>query len=114
MCRGMNTEGRGDPPTTTIPPHPAHHYHHPAPPLQPSEVGPCFVFLASQEASYMTGQVLHPNGGSVRWDRCACWARPAPARTLQMLRQEQAAAQAWSGVLRCNSCGYAKFHALPF
>lgn len=31
---------------------------------QPSEVGPCFVFLASQDASYMTGQVLHPNGGN--------------------------------------------------
>jgi NAD(P)-dependent dehydrogenase (short-subunit alcohol dehydrogenase family) len=30
---------------------------------QPSEVAPCFVFLASEDASYMTGQVLHPNGG---------------------------------------------------
>lgn len=30
---------------------------------QPSEVAPCFVFLASADASYMTGQVLHPNGG---------------------------------------------------
>jgi NAD(P)-dependent dehydrogenase (short-subunit alcohol dehydrogenase family) len=34
-------------------------------PGQPNEVVPCFVFLASDEASYMTGQVLHPNGGSV-------------------------------------------------
>ncbi|MBV9990327.1 MAG: SDR family oxidoreductase [Alphaproteobacteria bacterium] len=32
---------------------------------QPNEVAPCFVFLASDEASYMTGQVLHPNGGTV-------------------------------------------------
>ncbi len=32
---------------------------------QPSEVAPCFVFLASEDASYMTGQVLHPNGGEV-------------------------------------------------
>lgn len=32
---------------------------------QPSEVAPCYVFLASKDASYMTGQVLHPNGGEV-------------------------------------------------
>jgi NAD(P)-dependent dehydrogenase (short-subunit alcohol dehydrogenase family) len=32
---------------------------------QPNEVAPCFVFLASDEASYMTGQVLHPNGGAI-------------------------------------------------
>lgn len=33
---------------------------------QPCEVAPCFVFLASsQDSSYMTGQVLHPNGGDV-------------------------------------------------
>jgi NAD(P)-dependent dehydrogenase (short-subunit alcohol dehydrogenase family) len=32
---------------------------------QPNEVAPCFVFLASDEASYMTGQVLHPNGGTI-------------------------------------------------
>lgn len=31
----------------------------------PDEVAPCFVFLASDDASYMTGQVLHPNGGSI-------------------------------------------------
>ncbi|MFS8608106.1 MAG: SDR family oxidoreductase [Gammaproteobacteria bacterium] len=30
---------------------------------QPSEVAPCYVFLASADASYITGQVLHPNGG---------------------------------------------------
>jgi NAD(P)-dependent dehydrogenase (short-subunit alcohol dehydrogenase family) len=30
---------------------------------QPSEVAPCYVFLTSADASYMTGQVLHPNGG---------------------------------------------------
>jgi NAD(P)-dependent dehydrogenase (short-subunit alcohol dehydrogenase family) len=34
-------------------------------PGQPNEVAPCFVFLASDEASYMSGQVLHPNGGDV-------------------------------------------------
>lgn len=32
---------------------------------QPDEVGPCFVFLASDDASYMTGQILHPNGGEI-------------------------------------------------
>jgi len=32
---------------------------------QPAEVAPCYVFLASSDSSYMTGQVLHPNGGSV-------------------------------------------------
>lgn len=32
---------------------------------QPNEVAPCYVFLASEESSYMTGQVLYPNGGSV-------------------------------------------------
>lgn len=32
---------------------------------QPAEVAPCYVFLASDDSSYMTGQVLHPNGGRV-------------------------------------------------
>jgi NAD(P)-dependent dehydrogenase (short-subunit alcohol dehydrogenase family) len=32
---------------------------------QPEEVAPCYVFLASDDSSYMTGQTLHPNGGSV-------------------------------------------------
>jgi NAD(P)-dependent dehydrogenase (short-subunit alcohol dehydrogenase family) len=32
---------------------------------QPNEVAPCYVFLASPEASYISGQVLHPNGGTV-------------------------------------------------
>lgn len=34
-------------------------------PGQPREVAPCYVFLASDDASYMTGQVLHPNGGTI-------------------------------------------------
>ena len=34
-------------------------------PGQPDEVAPCYVFLASADASYMSGQVLHPNGGTV-------------------------------------------------
>jgi NAD(P)-dependent dehydrogenase (short-subunit alcohol dehydrogenase family) len=32
---------------------------------QPSEVAASFVFLASDDASYITGQVLHPNGGRI-------------------------------------------------
>jgi NAD(P)-dependent dehydrogenase (short-subunit alcohol dehydrogenase family) len=32
---------------------------------QPNEVAPSYVFLASSDASYMTGQVLHPNGGEI-------------------------------------------------
>ncbi len=32
---------------------------------EPEEVATCFVFLASEDSSYMTGQVLHPNGGRV-------------------------------------------------
>jgi NAD(P)-dependent dehydrogenase (short-subunit alcohol dehydrogenase family) len=32
---------------------------------QPEEVAPSYVFLASDDSSYMTGQVLHPNGGTV-------------------------------------------------
>jgi len=32
---------------------------------QPNEVAPCYLFLASEHASYITGQVLHPNGGEI-------------------------------------------------
>jgi len=32
---------------------------------QPNEVAPCHLFLASDDSSYMSGQVLHPNGGEV-------------------------------------------------
>ena len=34
-------------------------------PGQPEEVAPSYVFLASDDSSYMTGQILHPNGGTV-------------------------------------------------
>lgn len=34
-------------------------------PGQPAEVAPSFVFLASDDSSYISGQVLHPNGGDV-------------------------------------------------
>ncbi|KAL6785589.1 hypothetical protein ACKKBF_B00875 [Auxenochlorella protothecoides x Auxenochlorella symbiontica] len=32
---------------------------------QPSEMGPAYVYLASNDSSYMSGQVLHPNGGTI-------------------------------------------------
>lgn len=32
---------------------------------QPNEVAPCYLFLACEDSSYMTGQVLHPNGGEM-------------------------------------------------
>ncbi len=32
---------------------------------EPAEIAPCYVFLASADSSYMTGQVLHPNGGEI-------------------------------------------------
>lgn len=32
---------------------------------QPNEVAPSFLFLACEDSSYMTGQVLHPNGGII-------------------------------------------------
>ncbi len=31
----------------------------------PAEVAPSFVFLASEDSSYISGQVLHPNGGDI-------------------------------------------------
>ena len=34
-------------------------------PGQPEEVAPCYVFLASEDSSYMSGQFLHPNGGVI-------------------------------------------------
>ena len=34
-------------------------------PGEPAEVAPSYVFLASEDASYITGQFLHPNGGEI-------------------------------------------------
>ena len=33
--------------------------------IGPPGEAPCFLFLAWDDASYMTGQVLHPNGGEI-------------------------------------------------
>lgn len=32
---------------------------------EPAEIAPSYLFLASEDASYITGQVLHPNGGEI-------------------------------------------------
>lgn len=32
---------------------------------EPKEIAPCYLFLASKDSSYMTGQILHPNGGEI-------------------------------------------------
>lgn len=32
---------------------------------QPIDIAPCYLFLASEDSSYITGQVLHPNGGEI-------------------------------------------------
>lgn len=32
---------------------------------EPAEVAPCYLFLACDDSSYMTGQFLHPNGGEI-------------------------------------------------
>jgi len=34
-------------------------------PGQPNEVAPCMLFLACDDSSYITGQTLHPNGGTL-------------------------------------------------
>ncbi len=32
---------------------------------EPAEIAPCYLFLASDDGAYMTGQFLHPNGGEI-------------------------------------------------
>jgi NAD(P)-dependent dehydrogenase (short-subunit alcohol dehydrogenase family) len=32
---------------------------------QPSELGPAYVFLASKDASFISGQSIHVNGGAI-------------------------------------------------
>jgi len=32
---------------------------------QPVEIAPSYLFLACSDSGYMTGQMLHPNGGEI-------------------------------------------------
>jgi NAD(P)-dependent dehydrogenase (short-subunit alcohol dehydrogenase family) len=32
---------------------------------QPAEIAPCYLLLASEDGSFLTGQFLHPNGGEI-------------------------------------------------
>jgi NAD(P)-dependent dehydrogenase (short-subunit alcohol dehydrogenase family) len=32
---------------------------------EPAEVAPAYLFLASEDSSYITGQFIHPNGGEI-------------------------------------------------
>ena len=32
---------------------------------EPAEIAPCYLFLASEDGSYLTGQFIHPNGGEI-------------------------------------------------
>jgi NAD(P)-dependent dehydrogenase (short-subunit alcohol dehydrogenase family) len=34
-------------------------------PAQPVEIAPAYVFLASEDANYISGQILHVNGGEI-------------------------------------------------
>lgn len=32
---------------------------------EPAEIAPCYLFLATEDGSYVTGQFIHPNGGEI-------------------------------------------------
>ncbi|HEX6846776.1 MAG TPA: SDR family oxidoreductase, partial [Chitinophagaceae bacterium] len=32
---------------------------------EPAEIAPAYLFLASDDGSYITGQFIHPNGGEI-------------------------------------------------
>jgi NAD(P)-dependent dehydrogenase (short-subunit alcohol dehydrogenase family) len=54
--------------TSTFPPEKVEKFGKEVPlgrPGQPEEVAPSYVFLASDDASYITGQIIHPNGGEI-------------------------------------------------
>jgi NAD(P)-dependent dehydrogenase (short-subunit alcohol dehydrogenase family) len=54
--------------TSTFPPEKAENFGKDVPmgrPGQPEEVAPSYVFLACDDASYITGQFIHPNGGEI-------------------------------------------------
>jgi NAD(P)-dependent dehydrogenase (short-subunit alcohol dehydrogenase family) len=54
--------------TSTFPPEKVEKFGKEVPlgrPGQPEEVAPSYVFLASDDSSYITGQIIHPNGGEI-------------------------------------------------
>jgi NAD(P)-dependent dehydrogenase (short-subunit alcohol dehydrogenase family) len=54
--------------TSTFPPDKAEKFGKDVPlgrPGQPEEVAPAYVFLGSDDSSYFTGQIFHPNGGEI-------------------------------------------------
>lgn len=54
--------------TSTFPPEKAAEFGKDVPlgrPGQPEEVAPAYVFLGSDDSSYFTGQIFHPNGGEI-------------------------------------------------
>ncbi|MCP0914540.1 MULTISPECIES: SDR family oxidoreductase [Legionella] len=34
-------------------------------PAQPADIAPCYIFLACKDSTFITGQILHPNGGEI-------------------------------------------------
>ncbi|WP_133130737.1 SDR family oxidoreductase [Legionella yabuuchiae] len=34
-------------------------------PAQPADIAPTYIFLASKDSQFITGQILHPNGGEI-------------------------------------------------
>jgi NAD(P)-dependent dehydrogenase (short-subunit alcohol dehydrogenase family) len=50
---------------STFPPEKLQEFGSDVPRNRHAAVAPCYVFLASDDSSYMTGQVLHPNGGTI-------------------------------------------------
>ena len=62
-------------------------------PGQPNEVAPSFLFLACEDSRYMSGQVLHPNGGT------SSTARPSWARLYSCHSEARGTMRTFLGIL---------------